>query len=151
MKTLGASNSQAQSGWTLEMFYDGDCPLCNREVALLRRLDKAGKIKFMDISRPEFDPSVYGKDRATLMAEIHARRPDGSWIRGVEVFRQLYEAVGFRCLVKLSRLPLLSQLLGLGYRLFAKNRLRLTGRCEASAGACRVDPRGRARSASGDG
>ena len=120
------------------MFHDGDCPLCNREVAMLRRLDKARRIKFTDIARPDFDPSIYGKDLETLMAEIHARRPDGSWIRGVEVFRQLYSAVGFGCLVKLSRLPVLSQFLGLGYRVFAKNRLRLTGRCDADGSSCRT-------------
>ena len=124
--------------WTLEMFHDGDCPLCNREVAMLRRLDKARRIKFTDIAGLGFDPSVYGKDLGTLMAEIHARRPDGSWIRGVEVFRQLYSEVGFGCLVNLSRLPVLSQVVGLGYRVFAKNRLRLTGRCNTSDGTCRV-------------
>ncbi len=36
-------------------------------------------------------------------------------------------AVGFRALVTLSRAPGVSQLLDLAYRLFAKNRLRLTG------------------------
>ena len=64
------------------------------------------------------------------MAEIHARLPDGSVIRGVEVFRRLYAAVGFGPLVALTRLPGISQLLDAAYGLFAKNRLRLTGRCD---------------------
>jgi predicted DCC family thiol-disulfide oxidoreductase YuxK len=128
------------------MFHDGDCPLCNREVALLRRLDSAGRIKFTDIAAPDFDPLAYGKDLGMLMAEIHARRSDGSWIRGVEVFRQLYSAVGFGCLVNLSRLPVLSQFIGLGYWVFAKNRLRLTGRCDADGSSCRACSRARATS-----
>jgi predicted DCC family thiol-disulfide oxidoreductase YuxK len=49
------------------------------------------------------------------------------------VFRQLYAAVGFGRLVAVSRVPGISHLLRLGYHLFAKNRLRLTGRC-ADAG-----------------
>ena len=122
-------NSPRPSQWTIEVFHDGDCPLCNREVAMLRRLDKAGKIKFTDISRRNFDPSVHGKDLETLMSEIHARRPDGSWIRGVEVFRQLYAAVGLAPLVALTRVPPVSWALDAGYRWFARNRLRLTGRC----------------------
>jgi len=36
-----------------------------------------------------------------------------------------------------TRLPGISQLLSLGYRWFAKNRLRLTGRCEPE-GACEL-------------
>ena len=72
----------------------------------------------------------------TLMQRIHGRLPDGTIIEGVEVFRRLYAAVGFRRLVTLSRAPGVSQLLGLAYRLFAKNRLRLTGRC--ADGACEV-------------
>ena len=63
------------------------------------------------------------------MAQIHGRLPDGSWIRGVEVFRRLYAAVGFGPLVSLTRLPVISQLLDWGYSIFARNRFRLTGRC----------------------
>ena len=30
----------------VEVFYDGDCPLCTREIRLLRRLDRRGRIRF---------------------------------------------------------------------------------------------------------
>jgi predicted DCC family thiol-disulfide oxidoreductase YuxK len=33
---------------------------------------------------------------------------------------------------RLSRLPLISQLLDIGYSVFAQNRVRLTGRCTAA-------------------
>ena len=68
------------------------------------------------------------------MDRIHGRLPDGTLVKGVEVFRHLYTAVGFGVLVAPTRLPGIAQLLDLGYRLFAKNRLRLTGRC--ADGAC---------------
>ena len=70
------------------------------------------------------------------MDEIQGRLPDGNWITGVEVFRRLYTAVGFGPLVALTRLPGISHGLDAGYRVFARNRLRFTGRCEAS---CRID------------
>lgn len=115
--------------WEVEVFYDGDCPLCIREIGMLRRKDRKKKIRFTDISAPEFRPDEFGKDMDTLMAEIHGRLPTGEWIIGVEVFRRLYAAVGFSPLVSLTRLPLISHGLELGYRIFARNRLRLTGRC----------------------
>ncbi|HET9929750.1 MAG TPA: DUF393 domain-containing protein, partial [Polyangiaceae bacterium] len=77
-----------------EVFYDGDCPLCVREIAMLRRRDKAQRIRFTNIAEPEFDPSALGVTWETLMKRIHGRLPNGELVEGVEVFRQLYAAVG---------------------------------------------------------
>lgn len=115
----------------LELFFDGGCPLCRREVAMLRRWDKRAAIRFTDIDSPDFCSADCDKTHAELMSQMHARAADGTWLRGMEVFRRLYAIVGFKRLVWLSRLPGLAQLLNGGYALFAKNRLRLTGRCSA--------------------
>lgn len=129
--------------WEVEVFFDGDCPLCAREIRMLMRLDEpARRIRFTDISAPDFDAGNVGLSVEALMDRIHGRLPNGELVEGVEVFRRLYEAVGFRRLVKLTRLPGVSHLLDVCYTLFAKNRLRLTGRC--AAGACEVPARGKA-------
>jgi predicted DCC family thiol-disulfide oxidoreductase YuxK len=117
--------------WHVEVFFDGDCPLCTREIDLLRRLDRFGRIRFTDIAAPGFDPSALSTSMDALMSRIHGRLPDGSWIEGVEVFRRLYAAVGFGPLVALTRLPGVSHALDAAYAVFAKNRLRWTGRCDA--------------------
>lgn len=124
------------AGKVVEVFYDGDCPLCVREIRLLRRKDRAGRIEFTDIAAPSFDATAYGRTQAALMARIAGRLPDGTWLDGVEVFRRLYAAIGWRRAVAVSRWPGLSHLLELAYTLFARNRLRLTGRC--ADGACKV-------------
>jgi predicted DCC family thiol-disulfide oxidoreductase YuxK len=121
--------------FTIEMFFDGDCPLCMRETRFLQKFDRGQRIRFTDIADPEFDPSSVGKTQGDLMAEIHGRLPDGSWVTGVEVFRRLYASIGLGPLVLLTRLPLIKQLMNVGYRWFARNRLRLTGRCD---GTCSV-------------
>jgi predicted DCC family thiol-disulfide oxidoreductase YuxK len=68
------------------------------------------------------------------MARIQARTADGEWLDGVEVFRQLYGAVGLEPVMGLTRLPGVSHALEAAYDVFAKNRLRLTGRagCDTS-------------------
>ena len=121
----------------IEVFYDGDCPLCMREIRLLRQLDQRQRVRFVDIAAEGFDAASVGVSWEALMERIYGRLPDGTLIEGVEVFRRLYAAVGFASLVPLSRLPGIAQTLDLGYRWFAKNRLRLTGRC--TEGACTVD------------
>ncbi len=124
----------------VEVYYDGECPLCMREIRMLRRRDQRQRIRFTDISAEGFDAGVVGLSWETLMNRIHGRLPDGTLIEGVEVFRRLYAAVGFSRLVALTRVPGIAQLLNLAYKLFAKNRLRLTGRC--ANGACELHPRG---------
>ena len=114
---------------SVEVFFDGDCPLCSREIHFLRQRDRDARIRFTDISAADFRPEDYGQTLTEFMSEIRGRLPDGTWIRGVEVFRRLYEAVGFRWAVAVTRFPIVKQLLNLGYWLFARNRLRLTGRC----------------------
>lgn len=134
-----AQNGRFSDGKEIEVLYDGDCPLCDREVKMLRRLDRKQRIGFTNIAAAEFEAGDYGLTQNELMAEIHARLPDGSWIRGVEVFRRIYSALGWGRIVSLTRLPVVSQVLEGAYRLFARNRLWITGRCAAESAECHLE------------
>lgn len=112
-----------------EVFFDGECPLCRREIDLVRRMDWRGRVLCTDIAAPGFDAAPLGRTHDELMARIHGRLPDGTLVEGVEVFRRMYAALGLGPLVAVTRLPPVSWMMELGYRWFAKNRLRLTGRC----------------------
>jgi predicted DCC family thiol-disulfide oxidoreductase YuxK len=125
-------NAPAATPWQVRVLYDGKCPLCAREIAMLRRVDAGrGRIDFEDIAAPAFDARRYGRTQHELMARIHAVLPDGTLIEGVEVFRRAYAAVGLGWLVAPTRWPLLRPLADAAYRWFARNRLRLTGRADA--------------------
>lgn len=130
-----------------EVFFDGACPLCRREIALLRRLDRErGSIVFTDIAARGFDPAPLGKTQEELMARIHGRLlPGGALVEGAEVFRRLYGAVGFGPLVSLSRVPPFSWAAEVGYRWFAKNRSWLTGRPVCNDQTCAVSADARPR------
>lgn len=55
-----------KDSWEIKMLYDGDCPLCMREVNMLRKRDKdQDKIGFVDISSPDYSP----KDNAGISYE----------------------------------------------------------------------------------
>lgn len=120
----------------LEVFFDGACPFCAREVRFLRRLDRRGQVLFTDIAEPGFSPERARVPWDALMDRIHARLADGTLVEGVEVFRRIYALLGFGPLVAVTRLPGLSNLLDAGYAWFARNRMRLAGRC--SDGRCGV-------------
>lgn len=125
--------------YEVEVFFDGECPLCVREINMLRWLDKKQHIRFTDIAAPNFEPASTGLSMATLMDRIHGRLPSGELIEGVEVFRRLYGAVGLGVLLAWTKWPVLRALADWGYRTFAKNRLRLTGRCVKNEdGVCTI-------------
>ena len=115
--------------WRVEVFFDGDCPLCLKEISMLRWMDRKKRIRFTDIAKPEFDAGEIGKTFEDVMRSIHGRLPDGTILEGADVFRHLYSAVGLGPIVFLTKLPLLKQLCDAMYRVFAKYRLKVTGRC----------------------
>ena len=140
--------------WELTLLYDGDCPLCSREVAFLRRRDRRGALRLVDLAGPEFDPEAFGLSRERAMARIHGVLPDGQLVEGMEVFRRAYAAIGLGWLLAPSRWPVLGRLFDAGYAWFARNRLRLTGRGPACTEQCalhvddgaRAQPSGSGRS-----
>jgi len=118
-----------------EVFFDGDCPLCVKEIRMLRALDrKRGRILFTDISASDFDAeATTGLSYDQLMAEIYGRMPSGELVTGMEVFRQLYGAVGLGFLFAPTKWPILRPAFDAIYSAFARNRLKLTGRCEGES------------------
>jgi predicted DCC family thiol-disulfide oxidoreductase YuxK len=73
----------------LDVWYDGDCPLCAWEIALMRRLDRRGRIAFHDVATGEGGCPI---DRAELLARFHARE-DGRMLSGAAAFAAMWRAV----------------------------------------------------------
>jgi predicted DCC family thiol-disulfide oxidoreductase YuxK len=121
--------------YPLTVFFDGACPICTREIALMRRLDRRRRLVCCDFSRPDYDATSIGFAPSELGRVIHARWADGNVITGLEVFRAMWEAVGLGLLAKLSRLSLVEPLVLRAYAWYARNRLQLTGRLNPCPGS----------------
>jgi predicted DCC family thiol-disulfide oxidoreductase YuxK len=74
----------------VKVWYDGACPLCLREIALMRRLDRRGAITFVDVAAGA-DPSC-PIDRAQLLARFHAEE-DGVVHSGAAAFAAMWRAI----------------------------------------------------------
>ncbi len=133
----------AERNAELALMYDGQCPLCAREVRFLMRRDGGrGRLRMLDITAPGFDPGRWGLTVPEVHAAIHAIDSSGRIVRGMEVFRRAYGIVGLGWLVAWTAWPGAKLLADAAYRWFARNRHRLTGRrnpCET--GACAVPGR----------
>jgi len=108
-----------------EVFFDAQCPMCKKEIDMVRRMDVNQRLILTDIAAVGFDPASVGKPLDTLMREIHGRHSDGSWVVGVQVFREIYGRVGFERLASISRWPVVTSLLNIGYTCFAWPRYQL--------------------------
>ena len=108
----------------LTVWHDGGCPLCQREIALMRRLDRRGAILFIDASDPASLPSC-PIDPAQLLARFHARE-DGVLLSGAAAFAAMWRAIPLlRPLGLAARNPVLLRLLERLYLRFLKSRPRL--------------------------
>ncbi|TMH12509.1 MAG: DUF393 domain-containing protein [Betaproteobacteria bacterium] len=108
--------------YPLTLFYDAACPVCSLEMDHLRERNRDGKLVFVDIAAPGFDPSPYGTTLAAMDAEIHGLRADGSMVRGVEVLRLAYAAAGLGWVLQPTGSAPLRPLFDAGYRVFARHR-----------------------------
>ena len=128
-QTLAEDKVESES-WRIALLYDSDCPLCMREVTFLQRKDAGrGLVKFVDIAALDYDPAAHGGiEFETAMGRIHAVLPDGSIVKNVEVFRQVYEALGMGWVYAATRWPVIGWLVDRLYDFWADRRLSWTGR-----------------------
>lgn len=111
--------------YPLTLLYDGACPVCAVEVEHLAARDTQHRLRFIDISVAGFDPQPYGVPLADMLAAMHAVRRDGTVVRGVEVFRLAYAAVGLGWITRPTGWPLLKPFFDRAYAVFARNRYRI--------------------------
>lgn len=100
----------------LTVWHDGTCPLCRQEIALMRKLDTRGAIRFVDAASA--GSAACPLDRRMLLARFHAEE-NGKLLSGAEAFAAMWRAIPvLRPLGLAARSPLVLRLLETLYRGF---------------------------------
>lgn len=102
------------------IYYDGSCAMCS---SLIRRVDNS-------LQKDKFNPKDLTKDplpqnitRAAAEKEIHVVDENGKIYKNAEaILKILEEYPRWKFLVKLGRLPIIKQLLPIGYKFIASHR-----------------------------
>ena len=123
---------ETRSPWQIKLLYDGQCPLCVREVNFLQKRDAGrGLVAFVDIADDRYTPEANGGvDFETAMGRIHAVLPDGTVLKNVAVFRQVYNVLGMGWVYAATQLPIIGTIADFVYGIWADWRLKLTGRAD---------------------
>ncbi|BAZ17440.1 hypothetical protein NIES4071_93190 [Calothrix sp. NIES-4071] len=154
LNTQTHNQFSSTSTWKIKLLYDGECPLCVREVNFLKKRDAGrGLVAFVDIADGNYNPDANGGvDFETAMGRIHAVLPDGTLVKNVEVFRRVYETLGMGWVYAVTKLPIIGAIADFIYGIWASGRLALTGRpnlatvvakrqqrMECNQGRCQID------------
>lgn len=128
----GASSPQGEDDdkWQVKILYDGDCPLCMKEVDFLQKRNEAyNTIKFVDISADNYSPEENaGVTFEQAMGHIHGIMRDGTVVTGIEAFRKFYDAIGLGWVYAITKFKAVEVVADAVYEVWAKYRLPLTGR-----------------------
>lgn len=104
------------------VYHEGACPLCAREITLMRRLDRRRRIRFVDAADPSATCPI---DRTALLARFHAVE-DGVLYSGAAAFAAMWRAIPLlRPLGLAARWKPLERLLEALYCRFLPYRTRL--------------------------
>lgn len=107
----------------LIVWHDGGCPLCSREIALMRRLDRRGAIEFVDVTSAP--ASACPVDPAKMLARFYASE-DGRLLSGAAAFAAMWRAIPvLRPLGLAARSPWLLAMLERVYVWFLRVRPKL--------------------------
>lgn len=113
---------------TLEVFYDGGCPACRREMAHYHAQPGAEAIRFTDAVSETARLAELGLAPIDAVATLHALDADGRWHIGMPAFREIWRRLP-RYAPWARRFSWLidSRALAWAYAVFC--RLRLPKRC----------------------
>jgi predicted DCC family thiol-disulfide oxidoreductase YuxK len=124
----------------LRIFYDSLCPLCDAEMQHIKNRDIDDDIELQDLNQSDFSSKFPEIDFTLANRILHAQRPDGSIITGLDVTYEAWAVVGKEKWVSLLRCSLVKPFADKGYLFFAKHRYRisylLTGKKRCESGSC---------------
>jgi predicted DCC family thiol-disulfide oxidoreductase YuxK len=120
------------------VLYDGHCRFCRSQIAILRRLDLLGSLRFVSLHDPEVGRDFPELSSDDLMRQMYVVDTAGRARGGAEAVRYVSRRLPLLWPLAVplhvpGSLPLWSGL----YRFVARHRYRIAGTC--AEGTCRLE------------
>ena len=123
----------------LQVFYDGGCILCSKEIAYYKKKDLGKKIDFIDITDNTFNCENYSLDREKIFEKFHVLDSKGEIKTGVEAFCSIWETLNLFKFMQFIKTTWLGEtVLKLGYNTFLKVRPYLPRKNKCNSESCKI-------------
>ena len=110
----------------LTVFHDGACPVCQREIAFLRRRSGAERIEWVDISTAPDGEVCPGVEKDEALRRFHVATADGRVLSGAAAFAALWQSLpALAWLGRIASRPRVTPVLEWLYVRFLRVRPRL--------------------------
>lgn len=120
----------------VQVYFDGLCHLCSREIEHYKKCAGSDAIGFIDITSDDFDAEQEKLDPQTIHRSLHVRKSNGTVVSGVDAFIEIWTQLpAYGWLAKIIQWKPVRWMADVGYVVFAKVRPWLPRRkrnCEAS-------------------
>jgi predicted DCC family thiol-disulfide oxidoreductase YuxK len=128
----------------LTVYYDEQCPLCNRTATVVSHFDLAQAVLFRGLQGHAREcRALDGISEGELLQDLYAVDGNGKLYRGLDTYIRILRAMGYAApLGWLLNLPGVYGLAARVYRRIADQRQRLAcgGACPAPAAVAEIDP-----------
>ncbi len=107
----------------LTVFFDGRCKVCSKECEILQKRKQIGSVIYLSIkSEEELKKETDKFSFQEAMSQIHAIDANGTVLKGIPVFSELYSRVDLQWIAVLLKAPLLHQMFKGAYFIWTKCR-----------------------------
>ena len=122
------------------IFYDGECPLCRKEMVELKRHDHHDKVELVDVHSERFEQEFPQVGFADAMALLHGYDDNGKLLTGLDVTVLAWQSVNKHRWLAILRWPVIRPVADWCYKQFAAHRMSISRMLAPSQ--CTLDKKG---------
>ena len=116
---------------TIDVFYDGACGLCAREINHYKKIAPENTFNWIDITKTAQPFTSLGYKFSDGLKALHVRDTAGNMHIGVNAFIVIWQHLeGWKILAFLVNLPIVNSIAAFTYRHFARWRFKKLGYTE---------------------
>ena len=125
---------RAASDWVIlmiEVFFDGKCGLCSKEITYFQSIAPSGIFAWMDIATDASPLAAHQISQADALRHLHVRDAAGNWHIGAAAFLIIWQQLRYwRFLAVLFGQPIIRKIAAMVYNRFADYRFAKLAHCQ---------------------
>jgi len=115
----------------ITVYFDDQCGLCSKEIAVYRRADKSNSFEWVGLSDQTLDLESEGLELVAALERLHVKDSTGRVHVGVDAFITIWKNLPrWRLLAQIASVRPVHWLLSVGYAWFSKRRFKQLTHCQ---------------------